>query len=92
MKGKEKYIEFVATESDYYKILNKDRDVLLNLDNACNVYAASIYQKCRGLLNRKYGDYEFAEKNPELLAALMNSATAIFVSQLESNKQLKIEK
>ena len=59
--------------------MNEKIKRLDEMEQACVRDAEYIYQKCREVLNQKYGDEKFAENNPILLSALINSATNIFL-------------
>ena len=66
-------------KGDYFKILISDKERMAELENSCMIDIAYIYEKCVEFLNKENEDKEFAKKNPELLAALIKSATDIFI-------------
>lgn len=52
---------------------------MYELEQACISDAAYIYETCRDYLNKKHKSDKYADENPDILAALIKSATSIFI-------------
>lgn len=60
------------------KAINSDVERLEEMENSVTIDAIYIFDKCKEVLDGKYGK-GYSEKHPELTAALVNSATNIFI-------------